>query len=378
MLGPGPRIRIPRSMEAFQRPVLGHLDPDFLAVLDEIADRLRAAVPHRQRADAADQRHRFGGHGGVLRQPARAGRHRDHRRERRVRRAHVRGRAPVRRRGRARRRAVGHARIDPQQLLDAHARSIPARALLAVVHAETSTGVENEIAPLAALQQTDTLLLVDTVTSLGGIPVEVDGWGIDAVYSGTQKCLGVPPGSLAGELLRARGRARFGSRARPPQSWYLDLALLADYVGTARALPPHRADLDALRAARGPRCRARRGPRRGAGPAPPGRRRCCRTRCPSSGSGSFAADGPAAAAHLGVAARRCRRRRVREELRVTLRHRGRRRARRVRGQGLAHRAHGPLGAGALGDHAPRCAARTALAADVPSQRRSSDRSMCSR
>src|SRR4029079_4485768 len=77
--------------------------------------------------------------------------------------------------------------IDPQQLLDAQPAN-PGARLLAVVHAETSTGVENEIAPLAALQQTDTLLLVDTVTSLGGIPVEVDGWGIDLASSGTQKC----------------------------------------------------------------------------------------------------------------------------------------------------------------------------------------------
>src|SRR6266550_7341269 len=70
--------------------------------------------------------------------------------------------------------------IDPQRLLDAH-REHPGVRLVAVVHAETSTGVENEIAPLAALRETDTLLLVDTVTSLGGIPVDVDGWGIDAV-----------------------------------------------------------------------------------------------------------------------------------------------------------------------------------------------------
>ena len=61
---------------------------------------------------------------------------------------------------------------------------IPSARLLAVVHAETSTGVENDVAPLAALRDTDTLLLVDMVTSLGGIPVEVDAWGIDAVYSG--------------------------------------------------------------------------------------------------------------------------------------------------------------------------------------------------
>jgi alanine-glyoxylate transaminase/serine-glyoxylate transaminase/serine-pyruvate transaminase len=125
----------------------------------------------------------------------------------------------------------GHA-IDPQQLLDAQ-RTNPHARLLAVVHAETSTGVENEVAPLAALQQTDTLLLVDTVTSLGGIPVEVDKWGIDAVYSGTQKCLGVPPG-LAPVSFSARAVERIKNRAQPPQSWYLDLGLLADYVGTAR------------------------------------------------------------------------------------------------------------------------------------------------
>jgi alanine-glyoxylate transaminase/serine-glyoxylate transaminase/serine-pyruvate transaminase len=101
------------------------------------------------------------------------------------------------------------------------------------VHAETSTGVENEIAPLAVLQETDTLLLVDTVTSLGGIPVDVDAWGIDAVYSGTQKCLGVPPG-LAPVSFSARAVERVRSRNQPPQSWYLDLGLLADYVGSAR------------------------------------------------------------------------------------------------------------------------------------------------
>src|SRR5689334_9065329 len=63
--------------------------------------------------------------------------------------------------------------IDPQRLLDAQ-RGAPGARLLAVVHAETSTGVENDVAPLAAIADTDTLLLVDTVTSLGGIPVDVD------------------------------------------------------------------------------------------------------------------------------------------------------------------------------------------------------------
>src|SRR5262249_4550703 len=113
--------------------------------------------------------------------------------------------------------------IDPQQLLDAQ-RAAPHARLVAVVHAETSTGVESEVAPLRALQETETLLRVDTVTSLGGIPVEVDAWGIDAVYSGTQKCLGVPPG-LAPVSFSSRAVDRIRARTSPPQSWYLDLGL---------------------------------------------------------------------------------------------------------------------------------------------------------
>ena len=83
------------------------------------------------------------------------------------------------------------------------------------------------------MQETDTLLLVDTVTSLGGIPVDVDGWGIDACYSGTQKCLGVPPG-LSPLTFSPRAVDRVRDALHPPQSWYLDLGLIGDYVGGAR------------------------------------------------------------------------------------------------------------------------------------------------
>ena len=65
--------------------------------------------------------------------------------------------------------------------------------MIALVHAETSTGVRNDVEPLGS-RKGDALLLVDCVTSLGGIPVEIDEWGVDIAYSGTQKCLGVPPG----------------------------------------------------------------------------------------------------------------------------------------------------------------------------------------
>ena len=231
LLGPGPSNPYPEVMEAFQRPVLGHLDPDFLVVLDEIADRLRAAF---QTANALTLPISGTGSAGLeacfvnLLEPgdtAIVG---------------VNGVFGERMCEVARRCGAEVVRvdepwgraIDPQRLLDTRAENPHAR-LLAVVHAETSTGVENEIAPLRALQATDTLLCVDTVTSLGGIPVEVDAWGVDAVYSGTQKCLGVPPG-LAPVSFSARAVERVRSRSVPAQSWYLDLALLADYVGTAR------------------------------------------------------------------------------------------------------------------------------------------------
>jgi alanine-glyoxylate transaminase/serine-glyoxylate transaminase/serine-pyruvate transaminase len=101
----------------------------------------------------------------------------------------------------------------------------PSPRIIAVVHAETSTGVRNDVEPLGPAKG-DALLLVDCVTSLGGIPVDVDAWGVDVAYSGTQKCLGVPPG-LAPLTVSERARMRL---LRRPRSWYLDLGMLADYM----------------------------------------------------------------------------------------------------------------------------------------------------
>jgi alanine-glyoxylate transaminase/serine-glyoxylate transaminase/serine-pyruvate transaminase len=231
LLGPGPSNPYPEVMEALQRPVLGHLDPDFLVVLDEIADRLRAVFKTKNALTLPISGTGSAGMEACIVNLVEPGDtviigvngvfgERMCEVARRAGAAVVRVEQPW---GRA---------IDPQQLLDAHKANGNAR-FVAVVHAETSTGVENEIAPLAALQQTDTLLLVDTVTSLGGIPVEVDGWGVDAVYSGTQKCLGVPPG-LSPISFSARAVERVKARQQPSQSWYLDLGLIADYVGSAR------------------------------------------------------------------------------------------------------------------------------------------------
>lgn len=118
--------------------------------------------------------------------------------------------------------------IDPQALLDAH----PSPKVIAVVHAETSTGVRNDVAEIGAAKG-DALLLVDCVTSLGGIPLEIDAWGIDLAYSGTQKCLGVPPGLSPVTV----STAAIGAFVAKSPSWYLDFAMIADYVtgGSTRA-----------------------------------------------------------------------------------------------------------------------------------------------
>ena len=109
-------------------------------------------------------------------------------------------------------------------------------SLVAVVHAETSTGVANPVAAIGELvRDAGALYLVDVVTSLGGMEVDVDAWGADAVYSGTQKCLSCPPG-LAPATFSERALARLGNRRSKVPNWYLDLSLLLNYwQGSTRA-----------------------------------------------------------------------------------------------------------------------------------------------
>ena len=228
LLGPGPSNPYPEAVAALTRPVLGHLDPEFLALLDETMERLRSVFLTKNALTLP-----ISGTGSAgmeacfvnLLEPgdtAVVG---------------VNGVFGERMADVARRcgaevvrveQAWGRA-LDPQQLIDAQ-REHPDARLVAVVHAETSTGVENDIAPLAAVADTDSLLVVDAVTSLAGIPVDVDGWRIDACYSATQKCLGVPPG-LAPLTFGQRAVDRLRNRVHPPQSWYLDLGLIGAYVG---------------------------------------------------------------------------------------------------------------------------------------------------
>ena len=220
LMGPGPSNSYPEVTMALAGPVLGHLDPQFLALLDGTNDRLRQVfatsnaltLPLSGTGSAGMEASfvnfvRPGdpvvvGVNGVFgeRMCEVAARH---------------GADVVRVD------ADWGMPIDPDRLLAAH----PSPSMIAVVHAETSTGVRNDIQRLGEGKR-DALLLVDMVTSLGGIPVDVDGWSVDIAYSGTQKCLGVPPG-LAPFTASTRALDRIVDR---PSSWYLDLNLLARYV----------------------------------------------------------------------------------------------------------------------------------------------------
>jgi alanine-glyoxylate transaminase/serine-glyoxylate transaminase/serine-pyruvate transaminase len=118
--------------------------------------------------------------------------------------------------------------VDPQKVEDA-LKAHPDAKLLAFVHAETSTGACSDAEALTALaHQYDCLALVDSVTGLGGVELDVDGWGIDAIYSGTQKCLSCPPG-LSPVSFGERAVQVINSRKTKVQSWFLDMNLVMAY-----------------------------------------------------------------------------------------------------------------------------------------------------
>jgi alanine-glyoxylate transaminase/serine-glyoxylate transaminase/serine-pyruvate transaminase len=122
--------------------------------------------------------------------------------------------------------------LDDGQMREAIQRARP--RVVAFVHAETSTGVRQPVENIArAAREAGALVVLDCVTSLAGLEVALDDWGIDAAYSGTQKCLSCPPG-LAPASFSEAAVERVRSRGVPVQSWYLDIGLLASYYGSER------------------------------------------------------------------------------------------------------------------------------------------------
>lgn len=219
-MGPGPSNPYPEVTAALTRPVLGHLDPEFLALLDDTCARLRTVFQTDNRLTLPVSGTGSAGMEAALVNVV-------HRGDVVV--VGVNGLFGERMCEVAARQGAEVVRVeapwgeplDPSAVLAAH----PSPAVIAMVHAETSTGVRNDVAAVGA-GKGDALLVADTVTSLGGIEVAVDAWGVDVAYSGTQKCLGVPPG-LAPLTMGPRAREHQVPR---PSSWYLDLGLIAGYV----------------------------------------------------------------------------------------------------------------------------------------------------
>jgi len=139
--------------------------------------------------------------------------------------------------------------LDPSAIEQAIRRSGPVKAV-AVVHAETSTGAWQPLDDIAALcHRHEALFVVDAVTSLGGVPVDIDRIGIDVCYSGTQKCLSCPPG-LAPFSMSERALAAMKQRRTPCPSWYFDMQLIADYWAEGTRAYHHTAPISMLYALR--------------------------------------------------------------------------------------------------------------------------------
>lgn len=232
LLGPGPSNVHPRVLRAMSIPLVGHLDPAFLSLMDETKRLLQFVFQTRNEltipisgTGSAGMEACFvnllePGDDAVVCVNGVFG----------TRMADIVERCGARL---IRVEAPWGRVIEPSEIAAALQRCRRPK-LVALVHAETSTGAWQpleEIAPLA--HAAGALLVVDTVTSLGGCPVRVDAWDIDACYSGTQKCLSCPPG-LSPVTFGARAVEVLHRRKTKVQSWYLDLTMIEKYWGSER------------------------------------------------------------------------------------------------------------------------------------------------
>jgi alanine-glyoxylate transaminase/serine-glyoxylate transaminase/serine-pyruvate transaminase len=229
LMGPGPSDVNPRILEAMSRPTIGHLDPVFVDMMDEMKDLLRYAfqadyeltMPVSAPGSAGMETCFVnlvepGDKVVVCQNGVFGGRMKEN----------------VERSGGT---AImvedewGKA-VDLNKVEDA-LKANPAAQILAFVHAETSTGAISDARGLAELaHKYECLVIADTVTSLGGSPLRVSEWGLDAVYSGTQKCLSCTPG-LSPVTFSERAVAAVKSRKTRVQSWFMDLNLVLGYWG---------------------------------------------------------------------------------------------------------------------------------------------------
>ena len=246
LMGPGPSDVHPRILNAMARTTIGHLDPAFVSMMDEVKTLLQYAfqtsnqltIPVSAPGSAGMETCfanlvepgdkvivcRNGVFGGrMLENVERCG-----------------GTAVM----------VDDAwgdAVNPQKLEDTLTAN-PDAKVVAFVHAETSTGAQSDVKTLVSIaHQYDCVTIVDAVTSLGGTPVKVDEWQIDAIYSGTQKCLSCTPG-LSPVSFSERAIEKIKQRKSKVQSWFLDLNLVMGYwdSGNAKRAYHHTAPINAL------------------------------------------------------------------------------------------------------------------------------------
>jgi alanine-glyoxylate transaminase/serine-glyoxylate transaminase/serine-pyruvate transaminase len=244
-MGPGPSDVYPRVLEALSRPTIGHLDPAFVGMMEEVKTLLQYAF---QTDNELTMPVSAPGSAGmetcfvnlvepgdkviVCQNGVFGGRMKEN-----VERS---GGTPVMVEddwGRA---------VDPQKLEDVLKANRDAK-IVAFVQAETSTGAQSDTKTLVGLaHKHDCLTIVDTVTALGGTPVKVDVWGIDAIYAGTQKCLSCTPG-LSPVSFNERAVEKIRKRQDKVQSWFMDLNLVMGYWGSgAKRAYHHTAPINAL------------------------------------------------------------------------------------------------------------------------------------
>jgi alanine-glyoxylate transaminase / serine-glyoxylate transaminase / serine-pyruvate transaminase len=245
LLGPGPSNVHPRVLEAMARPTIGHLDPKFIQLMDEIKELLKYAFQTKNEVTFA-----VSGPGSVgmetclvnLVEPGSkvlvcingvfGGRMKS---------------------------IVERCKANPVvlsmpwgqaidlQLFEDTLKENQGINLCSFVHAETSTGARSDVKTLTEIaHQYNCIVIVDTVTSLGGIPLLIDEWNIDAAYSGSQKCLSCPPG-LSPVTFNERAVEFIKNRKTPVQSWFMDLNLILGYwSGSTKRAYHHTAPINSL------------------------------------------------------------------------------------------------------------------------------------
>ncbi len=245
LMGPGPSDVHPRISQSLARPTIGHLDPSFIQLMDEVKALLQYAMqtsneltlpisaPGSAGMEACFVNLIEAGDTVIVCQNGVFGSRMKENVER-----------------------IGATAVMVEDAwgtavsidkVGAAIKANPDAKALAFVHAETSTGVQSDAQSLCELaSKNDMLSIVDTVTGLGGIDVNVDGWGADAVYSGTQKCLSCVPG-ISPVTFSKRAQQVISDRTTPVQSWFLDMNLVMGYwgKGTQRAYH-HTAPVNAI------------------------------------------------------------------------------------------------------------------------------------